>query len=163
MSKTGRPPKNPALRASKASSTEQAGKKILLPDAPEKPRGLKGIASEVWDQLIPHLSRIGTLQRCDSLQLELYCKAYARYREAELEIENSGMFYTTEGRQGSHRKLNPAVGVQERASKEMKSLAEQFGMTTASRKNMGYDPSQLFLPFEQKSESVKDPTAALLN
>jgi len=171
MAKRGRPRKQPELKvvkgnfaAAKAAPDKDKGALSLPPDAPEKPAELKGHAAVVWDDIVPKLAVLGVLQKVDRGQILAYCKASARIAEAEAEIDENGMFYWTAGRQGQHRKLNPAVGVIERAEKTIAQLAEKFGMTPTSRKQMGYDPAQLSLPLEEsKTANPHDPTSGLFS
>jgi P27 family predicted phage terminase small subunit len=175
MAKTGRPRKPAALKvvkgnfkpAQKPSADEKPGKLILALDAPLKPAHLDEDETAIWDQLIPHLSKIGTLQKCDAGSLETYCTQYAslirnKKALAEHRKAHGSDFYSTDGRHGEVVRTHPAVGIIERAGKQVKSLATEFGMTPASRKGMGYDPNQLFLPLENDDKTPTDPTAGLI-
>lgn len=170
MARKGRPRKKPELKVVKgsfpgikAAPDKDKGALSLPPDAPEKPKDLTGVSALVWDDIVPKLAVLGVLQKVDRGQILAYCKASARIAEAEAEIEENGMFYWTDGRQGQHRKLNPAVGVIERAEKTIAQLAERFGMTPTSRKQMGYDPAQYSLPLEEKASNPYDPTSGLFS
>ncbi|MGB4107756.1 MAG: phage terminase small subunit P27 family [Alphaproteobacteria bacterium] len=169
MARTGRPRKPRSLKVvpgnfpqkGKDEKKNDTGKRVLTLETPEKPKHLNEAEGAIWDRLVTALAKIGTLQKVDEGTLSAYCKVYARYQEADQEIRNEGMFYWTDGRQGRHRKVNPAVGVMERCEQRLKQLATEFGMTPSSRKAMGYDPTQLFLPFDHKPEN-DDPTKGLL-
>lgn len=173
MAKLGRPRKPQALKVvapnfrGKTQPEKKPGKAILSQDAPDKPAHLDELEGKIWDQLIPHLIRIGTLQRCDVGSLETYCTQYASLVRNKAALKkhrekHGDDFYSTDGRHGEVVRVHPAVGIIERAGKQIKSLATEFGMTPASRKNMGYDPGQLFLPFSDE-ESPHDPTAGLVS
>lgn len=166
MARTGRPRKNPALRVVKGNfgpkEIARKGKREALPsDAPLCPDHLDALEASIWDRLIEHLGRIGTLQRCDEGQLAAYCKVYARYQRADARRADDGDFYETEGRQGRVIRTHPAIGVMERCERILRSLSSEFGMSPASRKAMGYDPKQLALPFDERP-GHDDPTRAYL-
>jgi len=176
MARTGRPRKPKELKVvqGKFGKSDQDGKKkgqaSLAPDAPDKPDSLDDIESQIWDNLIAVLNNIGTLQKCDAGSLESYCTVYAsmiRHKNALVKFrkENDGCdFYTTEGKHGLVYKIHPAVGAIERATKIIKALAEEFGMTPASRKGMGYDPKQLMLPgLTGQKETQFDPTKGMID
>jgi P27 family predicted phage terminase small subunit len=176
MARTGRPRKSPELKVVKGNfqgkklappeSEKSKGKKTLSPDAPERPIHLDDIEGKIWDQLIPHLSLIGTLQKCDLGSLESYCTSYASLIRNKQSLTQhrkkyGSDYFETDGKHGRMIRVHPAVGVIDRAQRLIKMLAVEFGMTPSSRKAMGYDPAQLFLPFNEKSDD--DPTKGLLS
>lgn len=180
MAKRGRPRKPRDLKVidgnfrkpkpgEKPEDKAKKGQASLPADAPPKPDSLDEAEGKIWDELIPHLNKIGTLQRCDAGSLEAYCTAVATLRRnkkilSDYRAKNQGSdFYTNNSQHGEVIRMHPAVGVIERTTKTIKMLADEFGMTPASRKGMGYDPRQLFLPGLGGGKAEEnDPTAALL-
>lgn len=180
MARTGRPRKKADLKVVKGNfakgisqtaavrADEKRGALVLSADAPPRPDHLDKMEAQIWDKLVTHLEKIGTLQRCDEGQLAAYCGTYARYirnkktLEAFREKNEGSDFFTTDGRHGEMIRVHPAIGVIERCEKALKSMATEFGMTPSSRKAMGYDPKQLFLPFSDDRQK-DDPTEGIID
>jgi P27 family predicted phage terminase small subunit len=128
------------------------------PGDPDMPRGLSAAAAEEWRAIVPELRALGVLTKLDGKALAAYCHAYARWMEAEAEIQRVGIVVQepiwdlhTNRLLGVKFKKNPAVTISETAQKIMKSFLVEFGMTPSSRSRVRIekptedDPMDAFL------------------
>jgi len=95
------------------------------------PAGLSAIAREEWRSVVPELLRLQVLSKIDGKALAAYCHSYARWRQAEAEIDRLGLIIDG--------KRNPAVAMSSDALKLMKSFLIEFGMTPAARTRLKID------------------------
>jgi P27 family predicted phage terminase small subunit len=100
---------------------------------PTKPAELSPGAALVWDELVAELQRLQLLKPIDGLALQMACEAYVRWREASEQLAAEGMTYTSDT---GLRKLNPLVGVVERAASEFRAWCAEFGMTPAAESKL---------------------------
>ena len=112
---------------------DSGGRKIEEPieferKAPEAPDFLSGRALEEWQRVVAELEPLGLLKRVDRAALTAYCLAWARLVGARELIAVEGL--TKNGPQGAVR--NPAVMVEEAASKEIRAWCAEFGLTPAA-------------------------------
>ena len=97
------------------------------------PKTLNERAKGEWHRVVRDLRGAGVLSRVDRAALEAYCVAYARWQQAELEIEVEGI--TVRGPKGGVMK-NPAVTVAHQAMLIMYKFMSEFGMTPSSRSRL---------------------------
>lgn len=103
-------------------------------ERPNKPAGMSGPASKIWDIVADETFKMGVLTTADGPALRMFCEAWARFFEARRAILQFGsMTYETEGVAGMQIKLHPLVGVQERAERTIRSWCSEFGLTPAAR------------------------------
>ncbi len=118
---------------SQAGRTQKPGQ---LPDAaplenvPAPPGDLSDPARTAWIQLAPELVAMGTLSRVDLRALGMYCRAEARYLEAEDRIAEEGA--VVRGGHGGPIK-NPWVTISESSVAQMLKIGAELGMTPATR------------------------------
>ena len=98
--------------------------------APDKPDHLSADAAWLWDQVVEQLSTIGLLKPLDGAALEVACETFARWRDARRMRRQEGLLSTNS--QGLV--TAPWVGVEERASREFRAWAAEFGFTPAAEK-----------------------------
>lgn len=107
-------------------------------DMPECPPWIHALAKEEWERLAEPLYEMGVLTSIDQTALAAYCMAYARWRQAEQDLENMArgddlthgvLLRTKEG----NPVQNPLVGVANVARRDMLRLAAEFGLTPSSR------------------------------
>ena len=113
---------------------------------PDPPAGLPEVASAEWKRIAPILSKYRLLSDLDLTALEMYCRVYARWLDAEkkLEWKESLVFRTTTGYETQSAYLN----IINQCLKQMQSLMAEFGMTPATRerlKSLANQPQQLGL------------------
>ena len=136
MAKTGRKPKPTALKKLEGNP----GKRPLNELEPIPPAGaircpqhLMGEARKEWKRLAPILTQMGLLTAADAVPFELYCMAYARWREAQDEITRHGSIYKdNDGR----IRPNPYIAIANEQMRAIRSFAAEFGLTPSNRSAM---------------------------
>lgn len=107
-------------------------------DLPQPPGWLNAYALEEWHRLAEDLYGMGILTGIDQTMLAAYCMAYARWRQAEEDLEvmaqadavtHGALLKTKEG----NAIQNPLVGVANVARRDMARLAAEFGLSPSSR------------------------------
>ena len=73
----------------------------------------------------------GILTSADAVPFAGYCQAYARWREAEEQVSRLGMVYKEKDTE--RVRPNPYIAIARAAFAEVKSMAAEFGLTTANR------------------------------
>jgi P27 family predicted phage terminase small subunit len=102
-----------------------------MPDeCPEPPDHLNDIAKKEWKRIAPQLYNAGLLTYLDVPALSIYCNAYARWIEAEENIENDEKIKSTPK---GYLMQNPHISIANKAIEQMKAFLIEFGMTPASR------------------------------
>ena len=87
-------------------------------------------AANEWQRVMHHYAASGVITQVDRAALAAYCELYARAREAERALRETGLVITDDkGRQVP----NPYVRIADRAYAEMRAYAVEFGMTPSSR------------------------------
>ena len=127
---------------------------------PDPPGGLPEDAASEWRRIAPILSKYRLLSDLDLTALEMYCRVYARWLDAERRLAESGelVFRTQTGYETQSAYLNIINKCQE----QMRQLMPEFGMTPASReriKAIANAPKQqdLFGDFlSRKKEAVQN-------
>lgn len=110
--------------------------------APEMPAGLCAAAQVEWARIVPELLAMKVLTTDNGAALAAYCQAFARWLQAEAEIDKNGitfvsMFVTKAGDLVSGDiKKNPAVTVSSDCVKIMGKFLGEFGMTPSSRSRL---------------------------
>lgn len=107
-------------------------------DLPDCPAWLNTYARGEWDRLAADLYGMGILTGVDQTMLAAYCMAYARWRQAEEDLQvmadqdpitHGALLKTKEG----NAIQNPLVGVANVARRDMARLAAEFGLSPSSR------------------------------
>lgn len=94
---------------------------------PTAPRYLKGQARSMYEALVPLLTARGTGKISQSI-VEQYCQVWSISRQAFDEIQANGI--TLEG------KKHPAVTTYESATKNLRGLASDLGLTPQAMVNL---------------------------
>lgn len=150
----GRKPKPTKLKELNGN----AGKRALNKNEPqfdqitniEPPEWLEPLAVAMWQRIVPQLCANELLTAGDLHNVEAFCTAYARWRQAQEAITLHGVI-TTNPETGVLLK-NPAVTVMNETARQM----VQFGSL------LGLDPSsRARLTGGAKSEAVGNPFADL--
>lgn len=133
MANTGRPPKPTALKKLQGNpGKRKSNNSEPMPDAtmPDCPVWLNVEAKIEWVRCVKVLHACGLLTSIDRAVLAAYCQAWAKWREAELAVEEEGQVLTS---LTGGKYLNPNLVASSMASKEMAALAVQLGMTPSAR------------------------------
>lgn len=121
---------------------------------PEMPKGLGKVAAAEWNSIVPDLMQLGVLSKIDGKALAAYCHAFARWFQAERDVEKYGLLVEepvlVAGVDSGYIRLkkNPACTVSETAMKTMKSFLVEFGMTPAARSRIRIEKPKEADPFE---------------
>lgn len=122
--------------------TDSAGRIVPEPppftrEAPERPDDLSPDASWLWDQVVEQMTTIGLLKPLDGAALEVACETFARWREAvRFRKEHALLAKNSQGTVAA-----PWIGIEERASKEFRSWAAEFGFTPAAEQALSGEVS----------------------
>ena len=113
----------------------------------DPPDWLPDLAKTMWQTVCPHLCSKKVLAVTDLHNLEAFCMAYSRWRDAERIIASKGL--VVEGAAGGPIK-NPAVTVANEALKQMSSYGSALGLDPASRGRLiGVGSDKKINPFER--------------
>ena len=131
----GRKPKPTKLRELNGN----AGKRPLNKNEPkfseitniEPPSWLEPLAVEMWQRVVPELLGSQVLTAPDLHNVEVFCMAYARWREAQQLIDQNGIVIINP-ENGSMSK-NPAVTVVNESAKQMMQFGSLLGLDPSSR------------------------------
>jgi len=137
----GRKPKPAAIKR----RTGNPGKRKIKVE-PKPPAGdptastwLTGAALEEWNRVVPILSAMGIYSFADRAALEIYCKAYARWREAEAVIDKTGLVFQTPA---GYIQTTPHVTIARRYGDQVARLAAEFGLTPSGRSRIAVESEQ---------------------
>lgn len=97
------------------------------------PGWLHGSAITEWNRVVPYLKANTPISELDRSLLATYCEDYRLIQAAEADLKKHGIVQT--GKTGV-RKKNPYVDVLSTATKDLKSLANDLGMSIGSRARM---------------------------
>lgn len=133
----GRKPKPTKLRALNGN----AGKRPLNNNEPkfseivdiEPPAWLPDLAVEMWQRVVPELLANKILTLVDIHNVEAFCLAYARWRDAESHVSENGVVINTP--MGGMVK-NPALTVVNEAKKQMIQFGSLLGLDPSSRSRL---------------------------
>jgi P27 family predicted phage terminase small subunit len=92
-----------------------------------------GPATDIWVHLAPLLCKQQVMQATDIQNLEFYCAAYGRFRDAQAHIAQYGI--VVDGAQGGMVK-NPAATIINEALRQMATFGSMLGLDPASRQRL---------------------------
>jgi P27 family predicted phage terminase small subunit len=101
---------------------------------PACPPHIKGEARAEWDRICGELDLLGLLTTADRPALALYCKAWARWIEAEAKVAELGLLVSapkTKTPMG-----NPYLSIANKAHEQMLKLLVEYGLTPSARSRM---------------------------
>ena len=130
----GRRPKPTAQRVAGGN----AGHRAINKNEPEfdevtnidPPDWMPITAQKMWQHLVPQLLKAGVLQMTDLHNVEAFCMAYCRWREAEIDVIDKGVVVT--GAMGGPIK-NPALTVINETKRQMMQFGALLGLDPSSR------------------------------
>ena len=102
---------------------------------PVKPDHLKGVASQAWDDLVPQLAAMGTLQVSDGYALWVLCETFSDWLECKEFIKKNGRTYELKG----YKVQRVEVCELKAARVALKSQLNDFGLTPAGRTKVQAD------------------------
>ncbi|MBF8694913.1 phage terminase small subunit P27 family [Pseudomonas fulva] len=130
----GRPPKPVELKllqgnAGKRKLPNQGDAPEALVTVPQPPDYFGGEAREVWARAAPWLVEVKVLTDTDLHNLEAFCMAYQRWREAQEDVTRNGIIV----RAGKKKVKNPACTVINETSRQMVTFGAALGLDPSSR------------------------------
>lgn len=99
-------------------------------DRVKMPSGLSLEAKKCWRSVSKELSAAGVLTNMDVHALSLYCEAYARWIDANRQIEKYG---TVIKAPSGYPVQSPYLAISNKAFDQMRAMLVEFGMTPSSR------------------------------
>lgn len=145
----GRKPKPTAQRIANGNAGHRAINKSE-PDFDhvtniEPPVWLPDTAQDMWQHIMPQLLSQGILRMTDLHNVEAFCMAYHRWRQAEDDVTKNGVVVT--GAMGGPIK-NPALTAVSEAKKQMIQFGSLLGLDPSSRTRLiGKKPPEEQNPF----------------
>lgn len=133
----GRKPKPVAIK----KAAGNPGRRKLNEDQPQfpaitniaAPEWIEGHAREMWERVAPDLCRQGVLSMGDLHNLEAFCDAYGRWREARQILKEEGM--TVASMDGSPKK-SPYVTIVNECLRNMATFGAMLGLDPGSRQRL---------------------------
>ena len=118
-------------RKDQRDRTEKLHKSVETADKlPEKaPKHLTGEAKKMWETIVPFLNESGYVINADSSAVETLAMNYQMLREAYDSVKKLGILYKA----GEKYFKNPAVGIIDSATKAIKSVGSDLGLSPQSR------------------------------
>ena len=114
--------------------------------APNPPTWLSREAKAEWKRVVPGLTRLDLLKSEDRAALTVYCETWARWVTATRDIQRNG--FTVEntstrkdGTESTWVTKNPAVAVAETAASQLRSFAQEFGLTPSAESKVTRRPA----------------------
>ena len=134
----GRKPDGPELQAAKGNpGRRKVGKvKVGKPGEIVRPTwlGKSRRALEVWNTLVPILTRLNLATELDANPLARYCRYVVEWIAADEAIRKEGTWYNGKDTNGEAKKfLHPAYRAWRELEKMLSDTESAFGMNAASR------------------------------
>lgn len=119
------------------TKARDTGTEAAVPNSkPTCPSWLPKEAKAEWRRIANALHDAGLLKGIDRAALAAYCNAWARWKQAELLVQEGGLLSETSN---GNVIQAPAVGVANVAMRDMLKILKEFGMTPSSRSRLVYD------------------------
>jgi len=97
---------------------------------PERPKFLKGPARKEWDRITPILLEMRCITDADMAMIAAYCFEWGLYATLAKKVKYVDLIVTTIN---GNEILNPLYNARNRALKNFKELASEFGLSPSSR------------------------------
>ena len=104
------------------------------PVTPTCPAWLQPKAKREWRRIVPELERMGLLTLVDRAALAMYCQEWARYVDAQAQIDKYGSVLKATG--SGYVQPSPYVAIARQALSACKAFGVEFGLTPSSRGRM---------------------------
>ena len=141
MAPPGRKPKPAALhvvqgtfRGDRHNPNEPRPK----PGRPSCPRWLMDEAKKEWKRIAPELEALGMLTQLDRASLATYCQAWARFVEAEEQVERYGSVIAAKN--SDYISVSPWETLRRSNAATVRAFASEFGLTPSARTRITVTP-----------------------
>lgn len=122
---------NPGKRSLNKNEPEFTEMKNI--DVPDWIASLYAHATGMWETVAPELCKERVLSITDIHNLEIFCMAYQRWRDAQNDVHTYGVTIVTDT--GSHIK-NPALTAINESSRQMATFGSMLGLDPSSRSRL---------------------------
>ena len=116
----------------------------------KRPEWLDDDAVAAWDEVLPLLIKMGVITIADRHLLIAFVCAVSRLKAAQRVIEADGL--VVHGATGS--KKNPGVTIADEATKQIRALSGDLGLTPASRPGLKANPLHELSDAEKAQEAT---------
>jgi P27 family predicted phage terminase small subunit len=89
-------------------------------------------AKREWKKILPYLKRLGVISNGDKAILAMYCQNYARWKQAEAELDNKEL--TVLGRSGFI--MNPLIKISATYQQKMNFAIQKLGLNPSDRASL---------------------------
>lgn len=121
-----------------------ANKPKPIAGKPKVPATLGRVGKKYWEYLVGVLHQMNMLTRSDETAIELTAKTYEEWHEAQLTLKREGQYFETINTQGAKvLKVHPAWQVQADASRRLRMMLQEFGLTPSSRGKVSANPEEV--------------------
>lgn len=139
----GRPPKPTALKrlAGNPGRRPLAREPAFKPLASAPPQWLGQDGRNLWFRLAGTLAAAGVITQADEMALEMLCRSYEAWLDAERHLRDGGPVVIRppkNGRAGGMG-LSPWVKEAERLFQQLERVAAKFGLTPADRAKVAHE------------------------
>ena len=149
VGRQGRKPKPTALKlltgnpGKRAINEDEPKPKAKMPACPEQ---LQGEARKEWHRMGKKLHALGLVTEIDKAALTVYCQAWGRWAEAEVNLQKYGpVIFSKAGIPIQ----SPYMSIANRALELMMKALVEFGMSPSSRSRVKVDKPEEVDEFEQ--------------
>ena len=113
-------------------TSSPGGKQLHLKQPIKPPRHLTTNAKKIWKEICCFLKNNHLDHEIFNGSLELYCYYLDQHQQMQKYIKKVGRTYTIDGKYGEVWHIRPEVKLMDEASKQVRSLAGDFGLTPSS-------------------------------
>lgn len=142
MSSRGPAPKPTALKQLEGTYRPDRTRGEVFPEPPDDlthPDWLSQPARDKWSELAPILATHGLLTECDMDTLAVYCATFARWRDAEENLDREGSITTA---QSGYQQISPHYTIAKNSLAELRALGDRLGLNPSARTRIGASPNK---------------------
>jgi P27 family predicted phage terminase small subunit len=135
-------------------------RRIPVSPKPERVLGLKCPSfigkhgRQEWNRITPELAKLGMLTRIDQVALEMYCRTYQKWRDAEEFLIEKGTYFVLrepsqmiDGKEveGNIRYMQqmPQVSIAQQCAEYCRKMIQEFGLSPAARSRLEIKPREV--------------------
>lgn len=129
---------------------ETDAREIAVKEAPPAPTWLDPIARKEWERVAKLLMQLRILTEADLSALEMYCKSYSRWQEAERQMDAAKSTVFKPNKDSSYIQQLPQVSIAQKYQKICKDWMSEFGLTPSARaRGVKQESDEQVLPTEK--------------
>lgn len=125
------------LRGDMPQNSDEPCPEVAIPTCPQH---LDEAARTEWERISAELAALGVLTRIDRAALAGYCQAWSRWERAERLVHDMGEVVKSPN---GFPVANPYLAIANKALKQIKEFAVEFGLTPSSRTRVKAKPPAL--------------------